>query len=106
MRTRPCVRPLRFSFQNVPVPGPKSFRWGRKAGKVSRTQLQLSEEWKVWRTQLQLREKNTEFHYAFKEGKDAQGNLTASCKRLIDWFLLYKETELGRKIVPVRPPKL
>ncbi|GFV60410.1 uncharacterized protein TNCV_3470451 [Trichonephila clavipes] len=49
------------------------------------------------------RERNTEFHYAFKEGKDAQGNLTASCKR--DWFLLYKETELGRKIVPVRPPK-
>ncbi|GFV60968.1 hypothetical protein TNCV_997011 [Trichonephila clavipes] len=51
------------------------------------------------------RERNTEFHYAFKEGKDAQGNLTASCKRLISWFLLYKETELGRKIVPVRPPK-
>ncbi|GFV65248.1 hypothetical protein TNCV_4572481 [Trichonephila clavipes] len=51
------------------------------------------------------RERNTEFHYAFKEGKDAQGNFTASCKRLISWFLLYKETELGRKIVPVRPPK-
>ncbi|GFX90101.1 transposable element Tcb2 transposase [Trichonephila clavipes] len=50
-------------------------------------------------------ERNTEFHYAFKEGKDAQGNLTASCKRLISWFLLYKETELGRKIVPVRPLK-
>ncbi|GFV13349.1 hypothetical protein TNCV_3961291, partial [Trichonephila clavipes] len=50
-------------------------------------------------------ERNTEFHYAFKEGKDAQGNLTASCKRLISWFLLYKETELGRKIVPVRPAK-
>ncbi|GFW03521.1 hypothetical protein TNCV_3020331 [Trichonephila clavipes] len=29
----------------------------------------------------------------------------ASCKRLISWFLLYKRTELGRKIVPVRPPK-
>ncbi|GFX25717.1 hypothetical protein TNCV_4337011 [Trichonephila clavipes] len=37
--------------------------------------------------------------------KIAQGNLTASCKRLISWFLLYKGTELGRKIVPVRPPK-
>ncbi|GFW17580.1 hypothetical protein TNCV_2651381 [Trichonephila clavipes] len=37
--------------------------------------------------------------------KIAQGNLTASCKRLISWFLLYKATELGRKIVPVRPPK-
>ncbi|GFX57386.1 hypothetical protein TNCV_3138051 [Trichonephila clavipes] len=33
--------------------------------------------------------------------KIAQGNLTASCKRLISWFLLYKATELGRKIVPV-----
>ncbi|GFU42715.1 hypothetical protein TNCV_3139151 [Trichonephila clavipes] len=31
----------------------KNFRWGWK-GKISRTQLQLSEEWKVWRTQLQL----------------------------------------------------
>ncbi|GFX12792.1 hypothetical protein TNCV_3437661 [Trichonephila clavipes] len=56
MRTRPCVRPLRFSLQNVPVPGSKSFSWGRKSGKISRTQLQLSEEWKVWRTQLQLSE--------------------------------------------------
>ncbi|GFW93115.1 hypothetical protein TNCV_3888561 [Trichonephila clavipes] len=37
--------------------------------------------------------------------KIAQGNLTASCKRLISWFLLYKVTELGRKIVPVRPFK-
>ncbi|GFU72892.1 hypothetical protein TNCV_4910211 [Trichonephila clavipes] len=37
--------------------------------------------------------------------KIAQGNLTASCKRLISWFLLYKGTELGRKIVPVRPVK-
>ncbi|GFW02181.1 hypothetical protein TNCV_4144471 [Trichonephila clavipes] len=37
--------------------------------------------------------------------KIAQGNLTASCKRLISWFLLYKGTELGHKIVPVRPPK-
>ncbi|GFU92338.1 hypothetical protein TNCV_594631 [Trichonephila clavipes] len=37
--------------------------------------------------------------------KIAQGNLTASCKRLISWFLLFKATELGRKIVPVRPPK-
>ncbi|GFU85784.1 RNA-directed DNA polymerase from mobile element jockey [Trichonephila clavipes] len=37
--------------------------------------------------------------------KIAQGNLTANCKRLISWFLLYKGTELGRKIVPVRPPK-
>ncbi|GFT64539.1 hypothetical protein TNCV_649381 [Trichonephila clavipes] len=37
--------------------------------------------------------------------KIAQGNLTASCKRLISWFLLYKGTELGLKIVPVRPPK-
>ncbi|GFV25371.1 hypothetical protein TNCV_1146421 [Trichonephila clavipes] len=37
--------------------------------------------------------------------KIAQGNLTASCKRLISWFLLYKGTEMGRKIVPVRPPK-
>ncbi|GFU97698.1 transposon Ty3-I Gag-Pol polyprotein [Trichonephila clavipes] len=46
------------------------------------------------------RERNTEFHYAFKEDC-----LTASCKRLISWFLLYKGTELGRKIVPVRPPK-
>ncbi|GFX85333.1 hypothetical protein TNCV_732261 [Trichonephila clavipes] len=48
-------------------------------------------------------ERNTEFHYAFKE--DAKGNLTASCKRFISWFLLYKGTELVRKIVPVRPPK-
>ncbi|GFV63373.1 hypothetical protein TNCV_3286151 [Trichonephila clavipes] len=37
--------------------------------------------------------------------KIAQGNLTASCKRLTSWFLLYKGTKLGRKIVPVRPPK-
>ncbi|GFT31469.1 hypothetical protein TNCV_608861 [Trichonephila clavipes] len=37
--------------------------------------------------------------------KIAQGNLTASCKRLISWFLLDKGTELGHKIVPVRPPK-
>ncbi|GFW33865.1 HTH_Tnp_Tc3_2 domain-containing protein [Trichonephila clavipes] len=37
--------------------------------------------------------------------KIAQVNLTASCKRLISWFLLFKATELGRKIVPVRPPK-
>ncbi|GFT93908.1 hypothetical protein TNCV_2133051 [Trichonephila clavipes] len=37
--------------------------------------------------------------------KIAQGNLTASCKRLISWFLLSKGTELGRKIFPVRPPK-
>ncbi|GFX86994.1 hypothetical protein TNCV_2636341 [Trichonephila clavipes] len=37
--------------------------------------------------------------------KIAQGNLTASCKRLISWFLLDKGTELGQKIVPVRPPK-
>ncbi|GFW14778.1 hypothetical protein TNCV_1562411 [Trichonephila clavipes] len=37
--------------------------------------------------------------------KIAQGNLTASCKRLISWFLLDKRTELGHKIVPVRPPK-
>ncbi|GFW96854.1 hypothetical protein TNCV_2159901 [Trichonephila clavipes] len=37
--------------------------------------------------------------------KIAQGNLTASCKRLISWFLLFKATELGRKIFPVRPPK-
>ncbi|GFT50312.1 uncharacterized protein TNCV_1024361 [Trichonephila clavipes] len=37
--------------------------------------------------------------------KIAQENSTASCKRLIAWFLLYKGTELGRKIVPVRPPK-
>ncbi|GFV49315.1 uncharacterized protein TNCV_685621 [Trichonephila clavipes] len=29
---------------------------------------------------------------------------TASCKRLISWFLLDKGTELGHKIVPVRPP--
>ncbi|GFX49483.1 uncharacterized protein TNCV_4901251 [Trichonephila clavipes] len=37
--------------------------------------------------------------------KIAQGNSTASCKRLISWFLLDKVTELGHKIVPVRPPK-
>ncbi|GFU61859.1 hypothetical protein TNCV_375171, partial [Trichonephila clavipes] len=37
--------------------------------------------------------------------KIAQGNLTASCKRLISWFLLFKATELGGKIFPVRPPK-
>ncbi|GFX18156.1 hypothetical protein TNCV_1578351 [Trichonephila clavipes] len=37
--------------------------------------------------------------------KIAQSNLTASCKRLISWFLLYKGIELGRKIVPLRPPK-
>ncbi|GFV61491.1 integrase catalytic domain-containing protein [Trichonephila clavipes] len=37
--------------------------------------------------------------------KIAQGNLTASCKRLISWFLLLKGTELGHKIFPVRPPK-
>ncbi|GFV61983.1 transposable element Tcb1 transposase [Trichonephila clavipes] len=37
--------------------------------------------------------------------KIAQGNLTANCKRLISWFLLFKGSELGRKIVPVRPPK-
>ncbi|GFY19429.1 hypothetical protein TNCV_4128161 [Trichonephila clavipes] len=37
--------------------------------------------------------------------KIAQGNLTASFKRLISWFLLHKGTELGHKIVPVRPPK-
>ncbi|GFU08195.1 hypothetical protein TNCV_3766431 [Trichonephila clavipes] len=37
--------------------------------------------------------------------KIAQGNITASCKRLISWFLLFKGTELGRKIVPVGPPK-
>ncbi|GFX49537.1 hypothetical protein TNCV_4901791 [Trichonephila clavipes] len=35
----------------------------------------------------------------------AESNLTASCKRLIYWFLLDKGTELGHKIVPVRPPK-
>ncbi|GFV41240.1 hypothetical protein TNCV_1859591 [Trichonephila clavipes] len=27
-----------------------------------------------------------------------------SCKRLTSWFLLFKATELGRKIFPVRPP--
>ncbi|GFU60026.1 hypothetical protein TNCV_3238051 [Trichonephila clavipes] len=37
--------------------------------------------------------------------KIAQGNSTASRKRLISWFLLDKVTELGHKIVPVRPPK-
>ncbi|GFT02992.1 hypothetical protein TNCV_3422761 [Trichonephila clavipes] len=37
--------------------------------------------------------------------KITQGNSTASCKRLISWFLLDKVTELGHKIVPVRPPK-
>ncbi|GFY13476.1 hypothetical protein TNCV_1803471 [Trichonephila clavipes] len=37
--------------------------------------------------------------------KIAQGNLTASCKRLISWFLLFKATELDRKIFPVRHPK-
>ncbi|GFX02261.1 hypothetical protein TNCV_138371 [Trichonephila clavipes] len=37
--------------------------------------------------------------------KIAQGNLTASCKRLISWFLIFKASELGRKIFPVRPPK-
>ncbi|GFX85908.1 hypothetical protein TNCV_2473101 [Trichonephila clavipes] len=37
--------------------------------------------------------------------KIAQGSLTASCKRLISWFLLDKGTELSHKIVPVRPPK-
>ncbi|GFT53655.1 retrovirus-related Pol polyprotein from transposon 17.6 [Trichonephila clavipes] len=37
--------------------------------------------------------------------KIAQYNLTASWKRLISWFLLDKGTELGHKIVPVRPPK-
>ncbi|GFU48813.1 hypothetical protein TNCV_4468511 [Trichonephila clavipes] len=28
MRTRPCVRPLRFSLQNVPVPGSKKVSVG------------------------------------------------------------------------------
>ncbi|GFT58198.1 hypothetical protein TNCV_761941, partial [Trichonephila clavipes] len=37
--------------------------------------------------------------------KIAQGKLTASSKRLISWFLLFKATEPGRKIFPVRPPK-
>ncbi|GFW26752.1 hypothetical protein TNCV_2851421 [Trichonephila clavipes] len=45
-----CVSVYRMSPYRVP----KSFSWGRKSGKISRTQLQLSEEWKVWRTQLQL----------------------------------------------------
>ncbi|GFU62433.1 hypothetical protein TNCV_1405551 [Trichonephila clavipes] len=35
-------------------------------------------------------ERNTEFHYAFKKAKDAQGNLTASCKRFISWFFTKK----------------
>ncbi|GFW82168.1 helitron_like_N domain-containing protein [Trichonephila clavipes] len=57
MRTRPCVRPLRFSLQRSPRTGSKKkFPLGLESGKISRTQLQLSEEWKVWRTQLQLSE--------------------------------------------------
>ncbi|GFW64327.1 hypothetical protein TNCV_273511 [Trichonephila clavipes] len=57
MRTRPCVRPLRFSLQKSPRTGSKKkFPLGLESGKNSRTQLQLSEEWKVWRTQLQLSE--------------------------------------------------
>ncbi|GFU55341.1 RNA-directed DNA polymerase from mobile element jockey [Trichonephila clavipes] len=43
-------------FREVPVPVPKKFPLGLESGKISRTQLQLSEEWKVWRTQLQLSE--------------------------------------------------
>ncbi|GFV02310.1 transposable element Tcb2 transposase [Trichonephila clavipes] len=55
MRTRPCVRPLRFSFtEKSPYRFQKKFPLGLESGKISRTQLQLSEEWKVWRTQLQL----------------------------------------------------
>ncbi|GFW45782.1 general transcription factor II-I repeat domain-containing protein 2A [Trichonephila clavipes] len=44
-------------YRIVPVPVPKKkFPLGLESGKISRTQLQLSEEWKVWRTQLQLSE--------------------------------------------------
>ncbi|GFU63057.1 uncharacterized protein TNCV_1579101 [Trichonephila clavipes] len=39
MRTRPCVCPLRFSFQKSPVPVPK-VSVGVGGGKISRTQLQ------------------------------------------------------------------
>ncbi|GFW47820.1 hypothetical protein TNCV_251491 [Trichonephila clavipes] len=56
MRTRPCVRPLRFSLQKSPRTGSKKVSVGVGKRKISRTQLQLSEEWKVWRTQLQLSE--------------------------------------------------
>ncbi|GFY03058.1 hypothetical protein TNCV_980631 [Trichonephila clavipes] len=50
-----------------------------------------------------IRERNT--YSTTVSYKIAQGNSTASCKRLISWFLLDKVTELGHKIVPVRPPK-
>ncbi|GFS97743.1 hypothetical protein TNCV_2558931 [Trichonephila clavipes] len=42
MRTRPCVRPLRFSLQRSPRTGSKKFPLGLESGKVSRTQLQLN----------------------------------------------------------------
>ncbi|GFU37375.1 hypothetical protein TNCV_4273501 [Trichonephila clavipes] len=46
-----------FQFsEKSPCTGSKKFPLGLESGKISRTQLQLSEEWKVWRTQLQLSE--------------------------------------------------
>ncbi|GFW55973.1 uncharacterized protein TNCV_373791 [Trichonephila clavipes] len=89
---------------------PRVLTWGNRKnrGEISlepKKCLFASLYFKSLQKSQRIRERNTEFHYAFKEGKDAQGNLTASCKRLMSWFLLYKETELGRKIVPVLPPK-
>ncbi|GFU56802.1 hypothetical protein TNCV_4042021 [Trichonephila clavipes] len=47
---RPSVA---FQFtEKSPVPVPKKVSVGVGKRKISRTQLQLSEEWKVWRTQL------------------------------------------------------
>ncbi|GFX11075.1 hypothetical protein TNCV_4502901 [Trichonephila clavipes] len=56
MRTRPCVLSAEFQFTEDPYRFQKKFPLGLESGKISRTQLQLSEEWKVWRTQLQLSE--------------------------------------------------
>ncbi|GFX25759.1 phosphatase and actin regulator 2 [Trichonephila clavipes] len=69
------------------------------------TKDQLILLWSPWKYRCgQRREKETPNSTTLSK-KIAQGNLTASCKRLISWFLLYKGTELGRKTVPVRPPK-
>ncbi|GFW58352.1 uncharacterized protein TNCV_2635261 [Trichonephila clavipes] len=50
---RPSVA---FQFTECPRTGSKKVSVGLGSGKISRTQLQLSEEWIVWRTQLQLSE--------------------------------------------------
>ncbi|GFS95527.1 hypothetical protein TNCV_814741 [Trichonephila clavipes] len=72
--------------------------------RTTRSKRHSAAEGRPVRSGKTITEKETPYFTTLSK-KIAQGNITASCKRLISWFLLFKGTELGRKIVPVGPPK-